>query len=120
MTPRAAGACSLGVLFTVGGLAKLTGRGPAKSLGRRLGLSPWLLGFIGSCELAGGLGLLVGEAVDSRLGAAAGLGLTALTASGALAHVRAGEGAAETAPAVVLGLASLALARAFVPRPRVA
>lgn len=104
---------ALGVVFVSGGVAKLAGVGPASALGDRLGLSNRLLAFIGCCELAGGLGLLAGLAVDDRLGTAAGAGLSLLTLSGAVAHVRAGESPAQCAPALLLGGASVAATMGF-------
>jgi len=104
----------LGLVFAAGGVLKLVGRGPAAELGSRLGLSPALLHFIGVCELGGGVGLLVGAAGWTALGALAAAGLTLLTLSGVVAHLRAREPVSAMLPAVVLGAGSAYLLAGFL------
>jgi putative oxidoreductase len=115
---------AVGAVFASGGVLKLAGRGPAMAMSERLGLSRGLLGFIGVCELAGGLGVLLGVAAWLPVAAAAAAGLTLLTLSGAAAHARAREPFSAWLPALVLCAAcgvltwSLHEAGTHAPGPR--
>ena len=62
---------------------------------------------IGLLEILGVLGLLVGALLPA-IGALAAAGLLLLLGGAMIAHLRSGDGPRELAPAVVLGLATLA------------
>ncbi len=101
----------LAALFTFSASIKLLGVSRSLAIRDHLGVKSVQWRLIGTCELAGVAGVLAGLAW-APIGIAAAIGL-ALLAVGAIAfHVRASDGAADTAPAVlgvVLGAATAVL-----------
>lgn len=100
----------LAVLFTFSASIKLLGVPRSLAIRDHLGVKPLQWRLIGACELAGVAGVLVGL-MWAPIGIAAAIGL-ALLAVGAVAfHVRASDGMADTAPAVIgVALAIIAAA----------
>jgi hypothetical protein len=101
----------LAALFTFSASIKLLGVSRSLAIRDHLGVKPLHWRLIGACELAGVAGVLVGL-MWSPIGIAAAIGLALLSVGAIAFHVRASDGAADTAPAV-LGLA-LAVAAAVL------
>jgi DoxX-like family len=100
----------LAVLFTFSASIKLLGVPRSLAIRDHLGVKPLQWRGIGGLELAGVAGVLVGL-LWSPIGIAA-IGLALLSVGAIAFHVRASDGAADTAPAVI-GLA-LAVATAVL------
>ncbi|MFI7587359.1 DoxX family protein [Spongisporangium articulatum] len=83
-----------------GGLAvgKLAALPPLRRRAAHLGYDVNTYRLIGTAELAGAAGLVVGLRY-SRLGDAAGVGLVALLGGACVAHLRAGDGPSKLLPA---------------------
>ena len=62
----------LGLLFIGGGMAKLFGDATMVGLFDEIGAGAWLMYFVGACEVAGGIGLMIPRLCGP---AAAALGL---------------------------------------------
>jgi DoxX-like protein len=101
----------LAVLFTFSASIKLLGVPRSLAIRDHLGVKPFQWRGIGGLELAGVAGVLVGL-LWSPIGIAAAIGLALLSVGAIAFHVRASDGAADTAPAVI-GLA-LAVATAVL------
>jgi hypothetical protein len=101
----------LAALFTFSSAIKLLGVPRSLAIRDHLGLSPSLWRVIGLLELAGVAGALAGLAWPP-IGVAAAVGLALLLVGAVISHVRASDGVADTAPAVV-GIA-LAVATAVL------
>jgi len=86
--------------FVALGAAKVAKAPSFLTRAAHVGFSAESYQLIGVAELAGAAGVLAGLAY-SPVGYAAGLGLLALMAGAAGAHVRAGDGPAQLAPAIV-------------------
>ena len=101
----------LALLFTFSSAIKLLGVRQSLEIRDHLGVSATLWRVIGAFELAGVVGVLVGLAW-APIGVAAAIGLALLSVGAVAFHVRAADGVAKTAPAV-LGIA-LAVATAIL------
>ena len=95
------------VAFTAAGAAKLAAVPAMRARAAHVGFSVAAYRRIGLLEILGVLGLLVG-ALLPVLGALAAAGLLLLLGGAMIAHLRSGDGPRELAPALVLGLATLA------------
>jgi hypothetical protein len=95
----------LAALFGFAGVIKLAGVRQSLAIRDHLGVDPVQWRLIGSLELAGVAGVLVGLTWPP-IGVAAAIGLTLLIVGAIVIHVRASDRVADTAPAVIgLGLA---------------
>lgn len=90
----------LAALFAFSSAIKLFGVPRSLAIRDHLGVSPTLWRVIGLLELAGVVGVLAGLAW-APIGVAAALGLALLAAGAIASHVRASDGFADTAPAVI-------------------
>ena len=95
------------VAFAAAGAAKLAAVPAMRARAAHVGFSVAAYRRIGLLEILGVLGLLVG-ALLPVLGALAAAGLLLLLGGAMIAHLRSGDGPRELAPALVLGLATLA------------
>ena len=95
------------VAFAAAGAAKLAAVPAMRARAAHVGFSVAAYRRLGLLEILGVLGLLVGALVPV-IGALAAAGLLLLLGGAVLTHVRSGDGPRELAPAVVLGLATLA------------
>jgi hypothetical protein len=95
------------VAFAVAGAAKLAAVPAMRARAAHVGFSVAAYRRIGILEILGVLGLLVG-ALLPVIGALAAAGLLLLLGGAMIAHLRSGDGPRELAPALVLGLATLA------------
>ena len=95
------------VAFAAAGAAKLAAVPAMRARAAHVGFSVAAYRRIGILEILGVLGLLAGALVPA-IGALAAGGLLLLLGGAVLAHLRSGDGPRELAPAVVLGLATLA------------
>ena len=95
------------VAFAAAGAAKLAAVPAMRARAAHVGFSVAAYRRIGLLEILGVLGLLAGALVPA-IGALAAGGLLLLLGGAVLAHLRSGDGPRELAPAVVLGLATLA------------
>jgi hypothetical protein len=99
----------LAALFTFSASIKLLGVPRSLAIRDHLGVKPIQWRLIGACELAGVAGVLAGL-LWAPIGIAAAIGLVLLSVGAVAFHLRASDGAAETAPAVI----GIALAVAVV------
>ena len=83
------------------GAPKVFGVGRVGGNWRHYGVPHVAWRAIGVLEIAGAVGLAAGVFADARCGLASAAGLCALMVGALATHVRAKEGAKETAPAVV-------------------
>ena len=90
----------LAVLFTFSASIKLLGVSRSLAIRDHLGVKPLQWRLIGACELAGVAGVLIGL-LWPPLGIAAAIGLALLSVGAIAFHLRASDGAADTAPAVI-------------------
>lgn len=90
----------LAVLFVFSSSIKLLGVARSVAIRDHLGISPQLWKAIGGLELAGVVGVLAGLAWPP-IGVAAAIGLALLSVGAVASHLRAQDGAADIAPAVV-------------------
>ena len=95
------------VAFAAAGAAKLAAVPAMRVRAAHVGFSVAAYRRIGLLEILGVLGLLVG-ALLPVIGALAAAGLLLLLGGAMIAHLRSGDGPRELAPALVLGLATLA------------
>ena len=95
------------VAFAAAGAAKLAAVPAMRARAAHVGFSVAAYRRIGLLEILGVLGLLVG-ALLPVIGALAAAGLLLLLGGAVLTHLRSGDGPRELAPALVLGLATLA------------
>ena len=95
------------VAFAAAGAAKLAAVPAMRGRAAHVGFSVAAYRRIGLLEILGVLGLLVG-ALLPVIGALAAAGLLLLLGGAMIAHLRSGDGPRELAPALVLGLATLA------------
>ncbi|BBX44993.1 DoxX family protein [Mycobacterium cookii] len=101
----------LAAMFAFAGLIKVAGVRQSLAIRDHLGVDPMQWRLIGSLELAGVAGVLVGLRW-APIGIAAAIGLALLVLGAIVFHVRASDSATDTAPAVI-GL-GLAVATAFL------
>jgi hypothetical protein len=99
----------LAILFTFSSSIKLLGAPQSLAIRDHLGVTPVLWRVIGLLELAGVIGVLAGL-VWVPIGVAAAIGLALLSVGAVGFHVRASDGFAKTAPAVIAILLALATA----------
>ena len=99
----------LAVLFTFSSSIKLLGVPQSLEIRDHLGVTPMLWRVIGILELAGVVGVLVGLAW-APIGVAAAIGLALLSVGAVAYHVRASDGWAKTAPAVLAIVLAVATA----------
>ena len=97
------------ILFTFSSSIKLLGAPQSLAIRDHLGVTPVLWRVIGLLELAGVAGVLAGLAW-MPIGVAAAIGLALLSVGAVAFHVRASDGFAKTAPAVIAILLALATA----------
>ena len=95
------------VAFAAAGAAKLAAVPAMRARAAHVGFSVAAYRRIGLLEILGVLGLLVGAMLPA-IGALAAAGLLLLLGGAMIAHLRSGDGPRELAPALVLGLATLA------------
>ena len=107
MTATTILATILVVAFAAAGAAKLAAVPAMRARAAHVGFSVAAYRRIGLLEILGVLGLLVG-ALLPVIGALAAAGLLLLLGGAMIAHLRSGDGPRELAPALVLGLATLA------------
>jgi hypothetical protein len=93
----------LAALFLFAGSIKLLGVAKSLEIRDHLGVQPLQWRLIGTCELAGVAGVIVGL-WWSPIGLAAAIGLALLSVGAIAFHVRASDSVSDTAPAVI-GLA---------------
>jgi DoxX-like family len=99
----------LAILFTFSSSIKLLGARQSLAIRDHLGVTPVLWRVIGLLELAGVIGVLAGLAW-APIGVAAAIGLALLSVGAVAFHVRASDGFAKTAPAVIAILLAVATA----------
>jgi hypothetical protein len=99
----------LAILFTFSSSIKLLGTPQSLAIRDHLGVTPVLWRVIGLLELAGVIGALAGL-VWAPIGGAAAIGLALLSVGAVAFHVRASDGFAKTAPAVIAILLAVATA----------
>jgi hypothetical protein len=101
----------LAALFTFSASIKLLGVARSLQIRDHLGVKPMQWRLIGVLELAGVAGVLIGL-LWSPIGIAAAIGLALLSIGAIAFHLRASDGAVDTAPAVIgvaLGVAAAVL-----------
>lgn len=96
----------LGLLFLFSAYAKLSGG--VEDIRLQLGIPAWFWAITAAVEVVGAVALLAGI-TRPRLAVFGGLWLGATMFFGTLAHLRAGDGLALAAPALVLMLLALAV-----------
>ncbi|MDT5371131.1 MAG: hypothetical protein QOC62_5562 [Mycobacterium sp.] len=99
----------LAILFTFASSIKLLGAPQSLAIRDHLGVTPARWRVIGLLELAGVVGVLAGL-VWAPIGVAAAIGLALLSVGAVAFHVRASDGFAKTAPAVIAILLAVATA----------
>jgi hypothetical protein len=99
----------LAILFTFSSSIKLLGAPQSLAIRDHLGVTPVLWRVIGLLELAGVIGALAGLAW-APIGVAAEIGLALLSVGAVAFHVRASDGFAKTAPAVIAIVLAVATA----------
>src|SRR6202048_490188 len=99
----------LAILFTFSSSIKLLGAPQSLAIRDHLGVTPVLWRVIGLLELAGVIGALAGLA-RGAIGVAAEIGLALLSVGAVAFHVRASDGFAKTAPALIAILLAVATA----------
>ncbi len=107
MNPTSILAGLLVVAFAAAGSAKLAAVPAMRARAAHVGFSVAAYRRIGLLEVLAVLGLLVGAFVPV-IGALAAAGLLMLLGGAVVAHLRNGDGVREIAPALVLGLVTLA------------
>jgi hypothetical protein len=107
MNPPTILAGLLVVAFAAAGSAKLAAVPAMRDRATHVGFSVSAYRWIGVLEVLAVLGLLVGLFVP-LIGALAAAGLLMLLGGALVTHLRNGDGVREIAPAVVLGLVTLA------------
>ena len=95
------------VAFAAAGAAKLAAVPAMRARAAHVGFSVAAYRRIGFLEILGVLGLLVGALVPI-IGALAAAGLLLLLGGAVVVHLRNGDGPRELAPAIILGLTTLA------------
>ena len=96
-------AAPVAVVFAALGAAKILALAPMRVRATHLGFSVTAYRAIGTLEIAGAAGVLVGVAAPV-IGGAAGAGLLLLLAGALVAHLRNGDSPSHLVPAVVAGL----------------
>ncbi|WDV56114.1 DoxX family protein [Streptomyces coeruleorubidus] len=96
------------VFLPLGG-AKIAAVPFMRQAAAHLGMSPGLYRFVGTLEVAGAVGLVLGLA-SAPLGVAAAIGLALLMTVAAVVHLRHGDPPVRALPAAVLALTAVAYA----------
>jgi hypothetical protein len=96
-------AVPVAVVFAALGAAKVLALAPLRVRAAHLGFSVTAFRAVGTLELAGAVGVLVGVAAPV-LGGLAGAGLLLLLAGALVAHLRTGDSPRHLVPAVVAAL----------------
>ncbi|MDG9706965.1 DoxX family protein [Streptomyces sp. DH10] len=96
------------VFLSLGG-AKIAAVPFMRQAAAHLGMSPGLYRFVGTLEVAGAVGLVLGLA-SAPLGVAAAIGLALLMTAAAVVHLRHGDPPVRALPAAVLALTAVAYA----------
>jgi DoxX-like family len=96
-------AIPIAAVFLALGSAKVLALAPMRARAAHLGLSTGSYRVIGTLEIAGAIGVLLGLAAPT-LGAFAAVGLLLLLAGAVLAHLRNGDNPRLLTPALVSGL----------------
>ena len=107
MTTTTILAALLIIAFAATGTAKLAAVPAMRARAEHVGFSVAAYRRIGLLEILAVLGLLIGAFIP-LVGALAALGLLMLLGGALITHLRNGDGVREIAPAVVLGLATVA------------
>ncbi|KOV95419.1 invasion protein [Streptomyces sp. NRRL B-1140] len=102
-------AVALSLVFLPLGLAKVAAVPFMREAAAHVGMSTGLYRIIGTLELAGAAGLLLGLA-SAPLGVAAAAGLALLMVAAAVVHLRQGDPPVRALPAAVLALTAVAYA----------
>ncbi|MGA5417989.1 DoxX family protein [Streptomyces pseudogriseolus] len=102
-------AAALSLVFLPLGLAKIAALPPMRRAAAHLGMTPGLYRFVGTLEVAGAAGLLLGL-VTAPLAVAAATGLALLMAAAAVAYLRHGDPLAQALPAAVPALMAVSCA----------
>ncbi|MEU3889884.1 DoxX family protein [Streptomyces sp. NPDC029041] len=102
-------AVALSLILLPLGLAKIAAVRFMRQAAAHLGMSTALYRVIGTLELAGAAGLLLGLA-SAPLGVAAAAGLAVLMAAAAVVHLRQGDPPVRALPAAVLAVTAVAYA----------
>ena len=89
----------LGAMFIFAGGSKLMALDKVKPMFVQYGYAPWFAGFIGACELLGGLGLLI-----PRLAGLAAIGLSIVMVGAFYTHASHHEMSHAMIPLVILAL----------------
>ncbi|MDN0198963.1 DoxX family protein [Streptomyces sp. S.PNR 29] len=106
-------AVALALVFLPLGLAKIAAVPFMRQAAAHLDMSPGLYRVIGTLEVAGAAGLLLGLA-SAPLGVAAAAGLAVLMVAAAVVHLRHGDPPVRALPAAVLALMAVAYAGAAI------
>lgn len=93
---------ALAAVFAALGTAKLLAVPAMRERAAHVGFDVAAYRGIGALEIAGAAGLLLG-AVSRSIPVAAAIGLLLLLGGATITHLRAGDGAKEAAPALVIG-----------------
>lgn len=102
-------ALALALIFLPLGLAKIAAVPFMRRAAADLGMSSGFYRVIGTLEIAGAAGLLLGLA-SAPLGVAAAVGLAVLMAAAAVVHLRHGDPLVRALPAAVLAVVAVASA----------
>ncbi|ANP49996.1 hypothetical protein J2Z21_001328 [Streptomyces griseochromogenes] len=100
MSPSAALACPIVLIFALLGAAKILALGPMPELAAHVGFTITAYRVIGALELAGAIGVALCPVLP-LLGGVAGVGLLILLAGAVTTHVRKGDRLPKLVPAVV-------------------
>ncbi|AJT62440.1 hypothetical protein T261_0751 [Streptomyces lydicus] len=91
------------------GAAKIAAVPFMRQAAAHLGMSPGLYRVVGTLEVAGAVGLVLGLA-SAPLGVAAAIGLALLMTAAAVVHLRHGDPPVRALPAAILALTAVAYA----------
>jgi hypothetical protein len=103
MIPLFVLAVLVAAVFLAFGSAKVLALAPMRARAAHVGFSTGSYRGIGTLEIAGAVGVLLGP-VAPLIGALAGIGLLLLLGGAIVAHLRSGDRPRELAPAVVAAL----------------
>ncbi|MFF4691890.1 DoxX family protein [Streptomyces sp. NPDC001307] len=108
-TARITLAVALALVFLPLGLTKIAAVPFMRQAAAHLGMTTGLYRIVGTLEVAGAVGLLLGL-TSPPLGVTAAAGLALLMAAATVVHLRHGDPPARALPATVLALAAVACA----------
>jgi hypothetical protein len=107
----------LALIFLALGTAKILALEPMRVRAAEVGFSTGAYRRIGSLEVTGAIGLLLGW-IEPLIGVLAGVGLLLLLGGAVVAHLREGDGPRKFAPAVVCGVLVAAYLAALLAATR--